>query len=135
RAYRWYFAASENITGMKRIRAEAQLKRIVAGDPGASLAENSATDPAANPKPQSNKPPLIVKARWGGGNNWSDVTKRVREAVASGATVSATLGLLIVDPTPGWRKHLEITCEQNGQRKAVSIDEGQNWTRDDGAAK
>ena len=46
--------------------------------------------PATNAKPPSQKPPLIVKARWGGGNNWSDVTKRVREAVASGTTVSET---------------------------------------------
>ena len=48
---------------------------------------------------------------------------------------SAKLALLIVDPTPGWRKHLEITYEQTGQKKFVSIDEGQNWNRDDGAAK
>ncbi len=120
---------------MKRIRAEAQLKRILAADPGASFATNSSTEPATNAKPPSQKPPLIVKARWGGGNNWSDVTKRVREAVASGTTVSANLALLIVDPTPGWRKHLEITYEQTGQKKFVSIDEGQNWNRDDGAAK
>ncbi len=70
----------------------------------------------------------IIKARWGGGNNWADVSVPVQRAVGEGKTVVAKRDFLGADPTPGWRKHLEITYEKDGQQKSVSIDEDRQWT-------
>jgi hypothetical protein len=72
--------------------------------------------------------PKIIKARWGGGNYWADVSVQVRQAVNEGKTVVAKPGFLGADPTPGWRKHLEITFESDGQQQRVSIDEDRQWT-------
>ncbi len=71
--------------------------------------------------------PTVISARWGGGNNWSSVTEKVQEAVDRRETVHASPGFLGADPTPGWRKHLEITFEKEGQQQKISIDEGQQW--------
>jgi len=42
--------------------------------------------------------------------------------------VHAKTDFLGADPTPGWRKHLEITVERNGREEKTSIDEDQQWT-------
>jgi hypothetical protein len=91
--------------------------RVVSGD---AIPEVDYHPPAVGPK--------ITKARWGGGNNWADVSVQVRRAVGEGKTVVAKPGFLGADPTPGWRKHLEIKFEKDGQPKNISIDEDRQWT-------
>lgn len=68
----------------------------------------------------------IISARWGGGNNWKDVTERAQEAYAKNALtwVWATTDYLKADPTPGWRKKLEIQYEIDNKPYKASIDEG-----------
>jgi hypothetical protein len=75
--------------------------------------------------------PKIMKARWGGGKNWADATVQVARAVSQGNAVRAKSDFVGADPTPGWRKHLEITYEKDGQQQRVSIDENQQWSRQD----
>jgi hypothetical protein len=35
------------------------------------------------------------------------------------------------DPTPGWRKHLQITFDRAGEVKTLDLDEGRQWSRDE----
>ena len=111
-----------------------------AGEPGVGALKSAATFHSARlrvvsgeaiPESESQKPslgPKIIQARWGGGNNWADVGVQVRRAVGEGKTVIAKPSFLGADPTPGWRKHLEITYKKDGQQKNVSIDEDRQWT-------
>jgi Concanavalin A-like lectin/glucanases superfamily len=92
--------------------------RMISGE---AISESELKKPSLGPK--------IMKARWGGGKNWADVTVQVRRAVGQGNTVRAKSDFVGADPTPGWRKHLEITYERDGQQKSVSIDEDCEWTR------
>jgi clan AA aspartic protease (TIGR02281 family) len=78
--------------------------------------------------PQISKPvkasgPTIVSARWGGGNNWSDVSAKVKELTAAGTDFWANPGTLGADPTPGWRKHLEIKYANGGDEKSIWYNE------------
>jgi hypothetical protein len=84
-----------------------------------------------SPVPQPANLPTIILARWGGGKNWTDVTERVQEAVARGDAVQANVSFLAADPTPGWKKHLEITYEKAGKQQSAHIDEGQEWSKQD----
>ena len=65
----------------------------------------------------------IVKGEWGGGKIWADVTPKVQEAVAGDHNVWATPDWLKSDPTPGWRKHLNITYTKDGQKRTLWRDE------------
>ncbi len=69
----------------------------------------------------------ILRARFGGGSNWADVTSAVQNGARNGEWVWATTDYLHADPTPGWRKHLELTVEIHGKQEAQSIDEGGAW--------
>ena len=114
-----------------------------AGQPGLGVWKSSATFHSARlrvvtgeaiPESEYQKSsfgPKIIKARWGGGNKWADVSVPVQRAVGEGKTVFAKREFLGADPTPGWRKHLEITFEKDGQQKSVSIDEDRQWTPQD----
>jgi hypothetical protein len=116
------------------------------GQPGLGAWTSSATFHSARlrfvsgetiPESEYQKPSFglkIVKARSGGGNNWADVSVPVRRAVDEGKTVFAKRDFLGADPTPGWRKHLEITYEKDGQQKNVSINEDRRWTPPEYAA-
>jgi hypothetical protein len=68
---------------------------------------------------------VVVSARWGGGEHWVDVTARLKQWVAGGDEFWADNDTLGSDPTPGWRKHLEITYTKDGKPKTMSIDEDQ----------
>ena len=105
-------------------------------DSQASGARSATTTPAAPGLPTAGaRPPAkapaaapavkIVSARWGGGNNWSDVTQKMIELVTAGGDIWANPTTLGADPTPGWRKHLEITYVKDGQQKTMRIDEDQ----------
>ncbi len=94
------------------------------------LAEVAKLSRPAAPAPPS-VPITIVKARWGGGQNWSVVTPRVQAAVRRGETVWASTDFLQADPTPGWRKHLEITFVKLGRQQTIELDEGRQWTKTD----
>ena len=65
----------------------------------------------------------IVSARWGGGEKWVDVTAKVKEWVSGEDDFWADNETLGADPTPGWRKHLEITYKKDGKEKTISVDE------------
>lgn len=57
----------------------------------------------------------VVKASFGGGKNFADVTERVKELLLKGTgSFKANPAFLKKDPTPGWRKKLIITFEMNG---------------------
>ncbi len=66
----------------------------------------------------------IIYAQWGGGKIWADVTPRVKELVAAGNNIWATVDWLKSDPTPRWKKHLKIVCVKDGQKKEIWKDEG-----------
>jgi hypothetical protein len=127
RAYKWYDEASPNLTGLKRVRVDGRLKRLAPVEQLSFLLGNEPKDLS----PGSATSPVIVTARWGGGNYWADVTRRVREAVGKGDTVVANPGFLQSDPTPGWRKRLQITFDRAGEVKSIDLDEGRQWSRDD----
>ena len=52
------------------------------------------------------RPPTvrILRARFGGGSNWADVTSAVQNGARNGEWVWATTDYLHADPTPGWRE-------------------------------
>ena len=70
-------------------------------------------------------PTVVVSARWGDGTIWADVTKIAQEAVAKGDLVWANNDYFKGDPTPGKRKHLEVTYEKDGRRSTVKIEENE----------
>ncbi len=90
---------------------------------------------AANPAAaKTAKPEGLIKienARWGGGRNWADVTGRVQEVVDQHESVWASPDFLKKDPTPGWRKHLEIRFSKEGRQRTITLDEGQHWSKAD----
>ena len=57
----------------------------------------------------------LVKASFGGGKNYADVTERVRELLSSrDESFRVNPSNLKKDPTPGWKKKLRITLKLNG---------------------
>jgi hypothetical protein len=78
------------------------------------------------------RPPTvrIVGARFGGGSNWSDVTQAALACIRNGEPVWAAVWCLHVDPTPGWRKHLDLNFDNSGKPEAASFDEGAGWKMD-----
>lgn len=131
RARKWYYEASPELSGLKRVRVDSRLKHLVAIDQSEFMLGNETDIPSVSSKARKPASPVVVKARWGGGNHWSDVTKRVRETVVKGESVYANPGFLKSDPTPGWRKHLQITYDKLGDVKSIEIDEDREWTYDD----
>ena len=58
----------------------------------------------------------IVAAYWGNGNNFADVTARVRSMVQGNSlNIPVNVGNLGVDPLPGAGKVLRVYYRQNGQ--------------------
>ncbi|MBC7782875.1 MAG: clan AA aspartic protease [Burkholderiales bacterium] len=95
------------------------------GGPMPGENRSTAVPPATAPtKPESaDTSEKIVFARWGGGKKWVDVTDRLKLLAASGKEFVATPEALSADPTPGWKKRLEITFDKNGVLKIVSVAE------------
>ena len=57
----------------------------------------------------------LVKASFGGGKNYADVTERVSELLSSrDESFRVNPSNLKKDPTPGWKKKLRITLKLNG---------------------
>lgn len=57
----------------------------------------------------------LVKASFGGGKNYADVTERVRVLLSSrNESFRVNPSNLKKDPTPGWKKKLRITLKLNG---------------------
>lgn len=57
----------------------------------------------------------LVKASFGGGKNYADVTERVRVLLSSrDESFRVNPSNLKKDPTPGWKKKLRITLKLNG---------------------
>lgn len=67
----------------------------------------------------------IISARWGGGEKWVEVTARLKEWVSGDDDFWADNETLGSDPTPGWRKHLEIRYKKDEKEKTISIDENE----------
>ena len=95
--------------------------------PGKSIFDDSDAHPPEVSKPAKPAGATVVFARWGGGNHWSDVTAKVKELVAAGEEFWANPGTLGADPTPGWRKHLEIRYTKGGDEKSVWFDEDKQF--------
>lgn len=58
----------------------------------------------------------LVKASFGGGKNYVDVTERVKELLSSrDGSFRVNPSNLKKDPTPGWKKKLRITVKLNGE--------------------
>ncbi len=115
--------------------AEERVKPAPAATVVASASPPS--DPKAVPvaaPAESAKPGAVIKierARWGGGDNWADVTQRVQEAVDHHDWVWASVDFLNKDPTPGWRKHLAIIYKQEGSKsRTITVDEGGAWRKE-----
>jgi hypothetical protein len=103
-----------------RVTFHSVRLRMLAGE---AVSESTAPWPA--------NLPTIISARWGGGKNWTDVTQRVQEAVARGDAVQVNISFLGADPTPGWKKQLEITYEKAGNQQSAHLNEGQDWSQQD----
>jgi hypothetical protein len=95
--------------------AEAARAAALAGDAN----PDKLKQPAVNIK--------VINARWGGGQNWADVTKRVQELVDTRALVWASPDVLKSDPTPYWKKKLQIEYEIDGKRLSAWIEEDRAW--------
>ena len=85
----------------------------------ASEAERAARAAAGTLAPTD----FILSARWGGGDHWADATTQVKDRVSIDDDFWADNETLGSDPTPGWKKHLEIIYKTDGKEKKVSIDE------------
>lgn len=126
----WYRRALPGLTGLAKTVAE---KRLAAGPSQDSLARDDLTpprhevviDPPGRAPPANPRTPriVIISARWGGGRRWADVTDKVRQLFADDMLFYANPPTLGVDPTPGWRKRLEITYIRDGERKKLILDE------------
>ena len=92
---------------------------------------------AEMPSTVASLPPTvrIVSARFGGGNNWADVSERVRDAVRNGGAVWASTDFLHKDPTPGWKKQLMIKLDKSGNRQDVWLGEGEKWKLESAPSK
>lgn len=107
-------AESKNLNAVKIANA-ANSSKPLAGQGNAERPKQQ----AANIK--------IISAKWGGGQNWADVTKRVQELVDARGWVWASPDGLKSDPTPYWRKKLQIEYEVDGKRSGVWIEEDRAW--------
>jgi hypothetical protein len=100
-------------------------------EPSATASDLTTVQPAKKDGPISPGGPIkIERARWGGGEKWADVTRRVQEAVDQRRTVWASTDFLKTDPTPGWRKHLQITLEKDGRSRTITLDEGRRLLKE-----
>ncbi|MGC4007139.1 MAG: hypothetical protein QM811_30030 [Pirellulales bacterium] len=123
----WYEQAGLEATGLNKAKIEARLAAVAKIAGPAKVADTSIKTSPNKPLPGANAAPerlTIVSARWGGGNNWTDVTARAQEGVKKNEWVWATTDYLRADPTPGWRKTLEITFLKDGQNTTSKIGEG-----------
>ncbi|MDB4434110.1 S1C family serine protease [Akkermansiaceae bacterium] len=67
----------------------------------------------------------VVKAMFGGGRKFADVTERVRDFVEKQkADFYVTSKSLKKDPTPGWKKELRLTIEIDGKVTTKKFNEG-----------
>jgi hypothetical protein len=125
----WYQKSLPGASGLLKEKVTLRLAEIaklpreeVSVDlPVASSGKSSGKSPK---KPHVKPPVTVVKAEWGGGSHWSNVTARVREVLDEGGNVWASCDCLKADPTPGWKKHLKIEYIKNGKKKTVWKDEG-----------
>lgn len=74
---------------------------------------------------QANSSVKIVSARWGGGKKWVDVTDTLVELLSTpGAELVANPATLKSDPTPRWRKSLQITILRDAKEETLAVREG-----------
>lgn len=131
RAILWYRRALPELTGLAKTVAEKRLADAPPEDasisdisppPRHSVVLEPTGRPPQPPNPR-NTAVVIVSARWGGGRHWADVTDKVKQLLADQGTFWANPSSLGADPTPGWRKHLEIIYIKEGVRKKLTLDE------------
>jgi len=69
----------------------------------------------------------VVKAQWGSGNRWIDVTPRVRVLLSGNGVVQVNNQNLGTDPAPGASKTLRISARDvRGQVRQFTYAEGSN---------
>lgn len=110
-----FLAAESKHRNDSKIAEAARAAAPLAGDAN----PDKPKQPAVNIK--------VINARWGGGQNWADVTKRVQELVDTQALVWASPDVLKSDPTPYWKKKLQIEYEIDGKRLSAWIEEDRAW--------
>jgi hypothetical protein len=126
RAAMWYRQAEPGLKGLAKVVAQ---KRIAEAQAAVGVGVEKPATPPPSIAPPVEAPPVahphvtILSARWGGGKKWLDVTARVRDLMASDKKFWTNPSTVGGDPTPGWRKHLEITYIKNGVTKKTSVDE------------
>lgn len=130
RSILWYRRALPGLNGLAKTVAEKRLAAApspdwLASDDGVPPRHQIVLDPPVLPQPPNRRtsPIVIISARWGGGRRWTDVTEKVRQLFADQTLFNANPSTLGADPTPGWRKRLEITYIRDGQRRRVAFDE------------
>lgn len=139
-AYRWALIAERN--GLKIEAKEiARLKARLSHQEMQQAQEftndrKEPTSPTQNQK-EANQPDItIIKATFGRGRKWADVTTRVQDLVdilKDGFKVSPKD--LKKDPTPGWKKELRVTFSVNGQTLKKKFKEGKQVNISDLLAK
>jgi S1-C subfamily serine protease len=135
RAAMWYRRALPGLAGLARAVADKRVGSIYPTEaapehddapPSRREVAIERPDPPAHPPAVSHSRIVILSARWGGGRNWSDVTEKVKDLFNKQLGFFANPDTLGADPTPGWRKHLEITYAKDGEKKKLNVDEDKN---------
>jgi len=101
----------------------------------AKAGENQLDEEATKPKEKSSEPPknfTIVRAKFGTGNDWADVTEQVRKLVKDSKLHlvlpregSALPQLGFPDPAPNRLKQLVVVYSLNGKEQSVTVETGQ----------
>mgnify|MGYP005840610197 FL=1 len=91
------------------------------------VAEAIATELAQRVPPEAIETPrlTIVKAIYGAGNQWADVTDALAAMVRGGSLFVQASNGLAGDPAPGVVKELRLTYDLGNERKEVTLREGE----------
>ncbi len=106
-------------------RVGLQMAHELAGPEVAQLVMEQIELPEPAEAPEGGT--VILKAEYGAGDRWVDVTAAVIAAAERGAAIVAS-NSLAGDPAPGTVKALRITYSQDGQKRTAEVAEGEQLT-------
>ncbi len=91
--------------------------------PKPTAADPAPAPPAAQPAVPAAPAIVVIHARYGSGDQWADVTERVRQLVLDDGlklprNLHKTLG---VDPVPGFMKYLDLSLTINGAEVYLTV--------------
>lgn len=66
----------------------------------------------------------VIRAQWGAGNRWADVTYTVRVLLSGNGQVKVNNSNMGGDPAPGADKVLTVIYRSNGREQTATVKEG-----------